>query len=129
MLEGYGWRVEDAYRVSETLESYRDYIWGSRGELTVAKDMNVRLHSGWFSERSACYLAAGKPLVTQETGFSKFIPTGLGLHAFQKLEDIPPAIEAINGDYPRHSQAAKEIAAEYFDAEKLLRQVMIEAGL
>ena len=129
MLEGYGWRVEDAYQVSETLESYRDYIWGSRGELTVAKDMNVRLHSGWFSERSACYLAAGKPLVTQETGFSKSIPTGLGLYAFQKLEDIPPAIEAINGDYPRHSQAAKEIAAEYFDAEKLLRQVMIEAGL
>jgi hypothetical protein len=129
MLEGYGWRVEDAYQVSETLESYRDYIWGSRGELTVAKDMNVRLRSGWFSERSACYLAAGKPVITQETGFSKSIPTGLGLCAFQKLEDIPPALEAINSDYPRHSQAAKEIAAEYFAAEKLLRQVMIEAGL
>lgn len=129
MLKGYGWRVEDAYRISETLESYRGYIWGSRGELTVAKDMNVRLRSGWFSERSACYLAAGKPVITQETGFSKSIPTGLGLYGFQKLEDIPPAIEAINSDYPRHSQAAKEIAAEYFDAEKLLRQVTIEAGL
>lgn len=129
MLKGYGWRVEDAYRISETLESYRAYIWGSRGELTVAKDMNVRLRSGWFSERSACYLAAGKPVITQETGFSKSIPTGLGLYGFQKLEDIPPAIEAINSDYPRHSQAAKEIAAEYFDAEKLLRQVTIEAGL
>jgi hypothetical protein len=129
MLEGYGWRVEDAYQISETLESYREYIWNSRGELTVAKDMNVRLRSGWFSERSACYLAAGKPVVTQETAFSKSIPTGLGLCAFQKLEDIPPAIEAINSDYRRHSQAAKEIAAEYFDAEKLLRQVMIEAGL
>ena len=129
MLEGYRWHVEDAYQVSETLESYRAYIWGSRGELTVAKDMNVRLRSGWFSERSACYLAAGKPVITQETGFSKSIPTGLGLYGFQKLEDIPPAIEAINSDYPRHSQAAKEIAAEYFDAEKLLRQVMIEAGL
>ena len=129
MLEGYGWRVEDAYQVSETLEGYRNYIWGSRGELTVAKDMNVRLRSGWFSERSACYLAAGKPVVTQETGFSKSISTGLGLCAFQKLEDIPPALEAINSDYPRHSRAAKEIAAEYFDAEKVLRQVMIEAGL
>jgi hypothetical protein len=129
MLQRYGWRVEDAYQVSETLESYRAYIWGSRGELTVAKDMNVRLRSGWFSERSACYLAAGKPVITQETAFSKSIPTGLGLYAFQKLEDIPPAIEAINSDYPRHSQAAKEIAAEYFDAEKLLRQVTIEAGL
>jgi hypothetical protein len=129
MLEGYGWSVEDAYQVSETLESYREYIWGSRGELTVAKDMNVRLRSGWFSERSACYLAAGKPVITQETGFSKSIPTGLGLCAFQRLDDIPPAVEAINSDYPRHSQAAKDIAAEYFDAEKLLRQVMIEAGL
>ncbi len=129
MLEGYGWRVEDAYQVSETLESYRKYIWGSRGEITVAKDMNVRLRSGWFSERSACYLAAGKPVITQETGFSKSIPTGLGLYAFQKLDDISPAIDAINSDYPKHSQAAKEIAAEYFDAEKLLRQVMIEAGL
>jgi hypothetical protein len=129
VLEDRGWRVEDAYEVSKTLESYREYIWRSRGELTVAKDMNVRLRSGWFSERSACYLAAGKPVVTQETGFSKSIPTGLGLYAFEKLEDIPPAIEAINSDYPRHSQAAKEIAAEYFDAEKLLRQVMIKAGL
>jgi hypothetical protein len=129
VLEDRGWRVEDAYEVSKTLESYREYIWRSRGELTVAKDMNVRLRSGWFSERSACYLAAGKPVVTQETGFSKSIPTGLGLYAFEKLEDIPPAIEAINSDYSRHSQAAKEIAAEYFDAEKLLRQVMIKAGL
>jgi hypothetical protein len=129
MLKGNGWHVEDAYQVSETLESYRAYIRGSRGELTVAKDMNVRLRSGWFSERSACYLAAGKPVITQETGFSTSIPTGLGLYAFEKLEDIPPAIEAINSDYTRHSQAAKEIAAEYFDAEKLLRQVMIEAGL
>ena len=129
MLEGYGWRVEDAYEVSQSLESYREYIWGSRGELTVAKDMNVRLRSGWFSERSACYLAAGKPVVTQETGFSKSLPTGLGLCAFEKLEDIPPAIDAINSDYRRHSHAAKEIATEYFDAEKLLRRVVVEAGL
>jgi hypothetical protein len=129
MLEGYGWHVEDAYTASKTLESYREYIWGSRGELTVAKDMNVRLRSGWFSERSACYLAAGKPVVTQETGFSKSLPTGLGLFAFRTLEDIPPAIEAINSDYQKHAQAAKEIAAEYFDAKKVLRQVMREAGV
>jgi hypothetical protein len=129
MLEECGWHVEDAYEASRTLESYLDYIRRSRGEFTVAKDMNVRLRSGWFSERSACYLAAGKPVVTQETGFSKFLPTGLGLHAFHSLEDIPPAIEAINSSYQKHSQAAKEIAAEYFDAEKALRRVMREAGL
>jgi hypothetical protein len=129
LLQRHGWRVEDAYEASKTLESYREYIWRSRGEFTVAKDMNVRLRSGWFSERSACYLAAGRPVVTQETGFSKFLPIGLGLFAFRALEDIPPAIEAINNDYQKHSQAAKEIAAEYFDAEKVLRQLMIEAGL
>jgi hypothetical protein len=129
MLESYGWHVEDAYEASKTLESYRDYVRRSRGEFTVAKDMNVRLRSGWFSERSACYLAAGKPVITQETGFSKFLPTGLGLFAFRTLEDIPPAVEAINSDYQKHSQAAQEIAAEYFDAEKALRQLMIEAGL
>jgi hypothetical protein len=129
LLESHGWFVEDAYEVSQTLDSYRRYLWGSRGEFTVAKDMNVRLRSGWFSERSACYLAAGKPVITQETGFSKFLPTGLGLFAFRSLDDIPPAVEAINSDYQKHSGAAKEIAAEYFDAEKMLRQLLLDAGV
>jgi hypothetical protein len=129
LLKAHGWEVEDAYDASKTLESYREYIWRSRGEFTVAKDMNVRLRSGWFSERSAAYLAAGKPVITQETGFSKFLPTGMGLYAFRVLDDIPPAVEAINSDYQKHSNAAKEIAAEYFDAEKLLRQLMRSAGL
>ena len=129
LLKAHGWEVENAYDASKTLESYREYIWRSRGEFTVAKDMNVRQRSGWFSERSAAYLAAGKPVITQETGFSKFLPTGIGLYAFRVLDDIPPAVEAINSDYQKHSNAAKEIAAEYFDAEKLLRQVMCSAGL
>jgi hypothetical protein len=129
MLERHGWHVEDAYEASRTLECYRQFIWDSRGELTVAKDMNVRLRSGWFSERSACYLAAGKPVVTQETGFSRSLPTGLGLFAFRTLADIPPALEAVNSDYQKHSQAAKDIAAEYFDAAKVLRHVMLEAGV
>jgi hypothetical protein len=129
LLKTHGWEVEDAYDASKTLESYREYIWRSRGEFTVAKDMNVRLRSGWFSERSAAYLAAGKPVITQETGFSKFLPTGMGLYAFRVLDDIPPAVEAINSDYQKHSNAAKEIAAEYLDAEKLLRQLMRNAGL
>jgi hypothetical protein len=129
LLESHGWFVEDAYEVSHTLDSYRQYLRGSRGEFTVAKDMNVRLRSGWFSERSACYLAAGKPVITQETGFSKFLPTGLGLFAFRSLDDIVPAVEAINSDYQKHSRAAKEIAAEYFDAEKMLRQLLLDAGV
>jgi hypothetical protein len=129
LLTQHGWVVEDAYEISKTMESYRDYIWRSRGELTVAKDMNVRLRSGWFSERSAAYLAAGKPVITQETAFSKFLPTGMGLFAFRGLDDIPPMLESINSDYRKHSDAAKEIAAEYFDADKVLRQLMCEAGV
>jgi hypothetical protein len=129
LLESHGWMVEDAYAASQNLDSYRDYIWASRGEFTVAKDMNVRLRSGWFSERSACYLAAGKPVITQETGFSKFLPTGLGLFSFRAVEDIPAAIDAINSDYEKHSHAAQEIAAEYFAAEKVLRQLLADVGL
>jgi len=129
LLASHGWFVEDALEKSQNLDSYQDYIWQSRGEFTVAKDMNVRLRSGWFSDRSACYLAAGKPVVTQETGFSKFLPTGMGLFAFHSLDEVLTAIEAINSDYPKHSRAAKEIAAEYFGAEKVLRQLVLDAGL
>jgi hypothetical protein len=75
-LAALGWRLAEAVERSATIEGYRDYIYSSRGEFTVAKDIYVRPRSGWFSDRSVCYLAAGKPVVTQETGFSKFIPTG-----------------------------------------------------
>jgi hypothetical protein len=129
LLERHSWFVEDAVEKSQDLDSYRNYIWQSRGEFTVAKDMNVRLRSGWFSDRSACYLAAGKPVVTQETGFSKFLPTGTGLFAYRSLDDALTAIEAINSDYRKHSQAAREIAAEYFGAERVLRQLVIDTGL
>jgi hypothetical protein len=129
LLEGYGWSVDDALGKLEHLDSYRDYIWQSRGEFTVAKDMNVRLRSGWFSDRSACYLAAGKPVITQETGFSKFIPVGAGLFAFRTMEDILAAVDAINSDYRKHSQAARAIAAEYFDADKVLHQLSVDAGI
>src|SRR5207237_6594730 len=93
---------------------YRDYILASRGEFTVAKDQNVRLRSGWFSERSACYLAAGRPVVTQDTGFGTVLPTGEGLFAFNTMDDIIAAFDAINSDYLRHSRAARAIAVEYF---------------
>src|SRR5215470_20420909 len=95
---------------------YRDYIRESAAELSVAKEMVVRLHSGWFSERSACYLAAGRPVVTQDTGFSRVLPTGEGLFAFRTIDDIPAAIDAINADYERHSRAARAIAEQYFKA-------------
>ncbi|MGH8951045.1 MAG: glycosyltransferase, partial [Acidimicrobiia bacterium] len=126
LLEDNGWRVRDALAVSgdiETtgdLEPYRRYITTSRAEFTVAKDQNVRLRSGWFSDRSATYLAAGRPVVTQDTGFGHVLPTGDGLFAFSMKDEALAAIEAINADYDRHRKAAREIAREYFAHDVVL---------
>jgi hypothetical protein len=129
MLASFGWQLADAHRFTTRLGPYRDYICGSSGEFTVAKDQNVRLRSGWFSERSACYLAAGRPVITQDTGFSKYVPAGEGLFAFQSLDDIIQAFEAIRSDYRRHSRAARAIAEEYFKAETVLAKVVRDLGI
>ena len=92
----------------------------SRGEFTVAKDQNVRLRSGWFSDRSASYLACGRPVVTQETGFSNILPTGEGLFGFSTIEEIEARSRASTRDYARHSRAARAIAREWFDYRVVL---------
>jgi hypothetical protein len=129
LLQANGWRLVDAHPFTTDPWPYRDYVRASRGELTVAKDLNVRLRSGWFSERSACYLAAGRPVITQDTGFGNVLPTGLGLFAFNTPDEILAAIESINADYDRHSRAAKGIAEEYFKAEKVMAGVVNDLGL
>jgi hypothetical protein len=128
-LTAHGWRVINAMSFSKDIFAYRDYIWGSRGEFTVAKDQNVRLRSSWFSDRSACYLAAGRPVLTQDTGFGKFIPVGDGLFAFMTMDDILDALETINSDYQKHSRAARSVAEEYFAAEKVLAKLAASLGL
>jgi hypothetical protein len=127
-LRAHGWRVIPAADLSREPGAYREYIRGSRGEFTVAKDQNVRLRSGWFSDRSATYLAAGRPVITQETGFSNILPSGRGLFGWQGMDDILSAIDAIETDYKAHCQAAREIAAEYFAAERVLASLMERAG-
>ena len=129
LLTRHGWRILNALPLSLDLEAYRAYVTGSRGEFTVAKDQNVRLRSGWFSDRSACYLAAGRPVVTQDTAFGKFIPTGEGLFAFQDIDDIVAALERINADYARHARAAREVAEACFKAETVLGKLVEDAGL
>jgi hypothetical protein len=129
LLRSFGWRVTNGLSLSRTLAPYRDYIVDSRGEFTVAKDQNVRLRSGWFSDRSACYLAAGRPVITQDTGFGARLPTGEGLFAFNTMDDVLGAIAAINADYDRHRRAARGIAEEYFSAETVLAQLLEDAGL
>jgi hypothetical protein len=128
-LRRHGWSQQDGMGVSRDVDSYRHYIQPSRGEFPVARDQYTRPNTGWFSDRTACYLAAGRPVITQETGFSKFLPTGRGLFAFQSTDDILAAVEAIESDYQTHCQAAAEIADEYFAAEKVVGRLMAEAGL
>jgi hypothetical protein len=128
-LRSHGWQIADAVDLSKNILPYRDYILYSVGEFTVAKDQNIRLRSGWFSDRSACYLAAGLPVITQDTGFGKFIPTGEGLFAFHTMNEILAAFEAINSDYEKHNRAARGIAEEYFRAETVLAKLVEDSGL
>jgi hypothetical protein len=124
-----GFTIAPVLPMSLDVDAYRDYVSRSRGEFTVAKDIYVRPRTGWFSDRTVCYLAAGRPVVTQRTGFEKFIPTGAGLLGFDTPEEAVDAIGQINGDYPRHASAAREIAVEYFDPAKLLGEIAMAAGI
>ncbi|MBA2360239.1 MAG: hypothetical protein H0V79_04740 [Actinobacteria bacterium] len=128
LLEESGWALADAREFTSDPWPYRDYVQASRGEFTVARDLHVRLRSGWFSERSACYLAAGRPVVAQDTGFDQVLPTGEGLFSFRTMDDVLEAFEAIDGDYERHSQAARLLAEEYFRAETVLARLLADLG-
>ncbi len=128
-LTTHGWRVTDASPISDDPDAYVRYIQGSRGEFTVAKDQYVRLHTGWFSDRTACYLAAGRPVITQETGFTRHIGAGRGLFAFTDPGEIAEAARAIRADYAAHSRAAYEIATEHFEATKVVSSLLDRAGV
>jgi hypothetical protein len=129
LLRGKGWSVRDGLSVSTDPDVYRSYIGGSRGEFTVAKDQNVRLRTGWFSDRSATYLAAGRPVITQETGFSLCLPTGQGLFGFSTMDDVADAVERILSSPRTHSNAAREIGREYFSHEVVLAGLLSETGV
>lgn len=129
MLEDHGWQIRDALTISEDMDNYRDYIATSRGEFTVAKDQNVRLKSGWFSERSAQYLAAGRPVITQETGFSNVLPAESGLFGFSEMDEILGALEHLNSAYETLSRAAIDLARTYFNYDVVLAQMLTNAGV
>jgi hypothetical protein len=128
LLESNGWSVRDALGVSINPDIYRRYIAGSRGEFTVAKDQNVRLRTGWFSDRSATYLESGRPVIAQETGFSRFLHTGAGLFAFETIDEVLESIEELNGDDDRHARAARDLAEEYFDSKRVLERLLDRLG-
>jgi hypothetical protein len=120
LLEENGWRLVDPIEAAGDPDSYQAYVEGSFGELMVAKGMYVETRSGWFSDRSVCYLASGRPVLAQDTGFEGLYPVGEGLVAFQTLEEAIEGVEAISGDYERHASAAREIAEEHFDSDRVL---------
>jgi GT2 family glycosyltransferase len=129
MLAQRGWRVRDGLEISRGIDRYRDYVGASRGEFTVAKDQNVRLRTGWFSDRTATYLASGRPAITQDTGFGIALPTGEGLFAFDSLETAAEAVERIDADYSRHARAARELARERFGHTAVLRPLLEHLGI
>src|SRR5262249_7553126 len=128
MLRTHGWAIADPRAVSTDPFRYRDYLRGSRGEFTVAKDMNIRLRSGWFSDRAACYLASGRPAIEQDTGFGEVLPLGPGLHAFNTVAEATEAVHMIERDYDRASAHASEVAREYFAADRVLGSMLSLIG-
>ena len=128
-FEQNNWQLRDPAAMTDNYPMYRQYIRRSKAEFTVAKDQYVRLNTGWFSDRSACYLAAGRPVIMQQTGFTNHYGGSAGLFAFTSLAEIVEAVKMIKADYAKHSRAARQIAREVFDAEKVLSSLLDRAGI
>jgi hypothetical protein len=124
VLERFGWRIVDPMKVCPDLNSYRRYIQTSKAEWSVAKNAYVNGKSGWFSCRSACYLAAGRPVIVQDTGFSQVLPVGEGIISFDTLDEAEAGIREVEGNYNRHAKAAQDIAEAYFDSDKVLNRLL-----
>lgn len=119
-----GWLVRDAGEVSATMESYMRYIAASKGEFSVAKHAYVASFSGWFSDRSVCYMAAGRPVILQDTGFTEWLPSGEGVLAFSSPEQAAACLASVERNYRRHSEAALELAKKYFSHEVVLPRLL-----
>lgn len=119
-----GWCLVDPAAVAATPARYQMFIQGSKGEFGIAKSGYVAAGCGWFSDRSVCYLASGRPVLAQDTGLSAALPLGEGLIAFSTEDEVVAGIETVNSDYPRHAKAARELAVEYFDADRVLRRLL-----
>jgi hypothetical protein len=123
-LDRHGWQFADPREVAGTPGDYAAFIRASKAELGIAKSGYVRSRCGWFSDRSACYLATGRPVVAQETGFSRHLPAGEGLLAFTGVDDAADALAEVSRDPARHARAARAIAEEVFDSDRVLRALL-----
>jgi hypothetical protein len=129
LLRSNGWSIVDPKEVAGRPEEYRAYVARSKAEFMVAKNLYVDTNSGWFSDRSICYLASGRPVLAQDTGIKHLYPTGEGLLTFSTLDEALAGVEEINRNYPRHCKAAREIAVEYFDSDKVLKRLVEDLGI
>jgi hypothetical protein len=127
LLREHGWHPVNAMAVSRTPWEYRDFIHASRAEFGVAKHTYVATRSGWFSDRTECYLASGRPALVQDTGWTEHLPHGEGLLAFSTADQALDGIERINAGYERHARIAREIAHEHFDARRVLPRLIERA--
>jgi hypothetical protein len=128
LLRSRGWKIEDPEAV-KTPDDYRNYVAGSLGEFSCVKGGYAGTRCGWFSDRSACYLAAGRPVVLQSTGFEDLLPTGMGLFAVKTPAEAAEAIRAIRRDYALHSRAAQAIARDHLDSDTIHRRLLAECGM
>jgi hypothetical protein len=129
LLRENGWLLADPAEVARDPWAYREYVQRSKAELMIAKNMYVRARSGWVSDRSICYLASGRPVVAQETGFSELYPTGEGLLRFAEPEEAVEAVEAVARDHGQHSRAARVVAEEHFDSDRVIGRLLGELGV
>jgi hypothetical protein len=125
LLRQKGWQLSDPLEITRDPWTYQRYIQSSKGEFTIAKHGYVVSHSGWFSERSAAYLASGRPVVTQETGFSEWLDTGSGVLAFNTLDEAVDSLDDVSSNYAHHSRAARETAEKYFDSRIVLQDLLL----
>jgi hypothetical protein len=124
-----GWNLVDPRDVAADTDRYRQFIRGSKAEVMVAKNLYVTSRSGWFSDRSACYLASGRPVLAQDTGLEHLLPTGRGLVAFSTLDDAVAGVEAIEADYEQHCRAARELAQTHFASDVVLGRLLERLGV
>lgn len=128
-LRRHGWRLVDPLPVAGDPDRFRAFVAASKAEIGIAKSGYVAARSGWFSDRSACYLASGRPVVAQDTGFSARLPTGEGLIAFETVDGAAAAVEAVRADYPRHARAARAWAEAWLDSDRVLGGLLEAVGV
>jgi len=128
-LHDNGWEIVNPRALTSDPKAFRRYVQTSGAEFSVAQSIYTETNSGWFSDRTVRYLASGKPALVQDTGFSRNYPVGEGLVAFRTMDEAVAGAESIALDYEKHSRAARAIAEEYFDSDKVLSQLIDEIGI